>query len=196
MKTALLAAIGAAAVTIASPALAQDEASSFNGPYVGVLGGYDNVGLNSSNEDGVLYGGVIGYDINLGGAVFGVEGEYSDSDTKFRTEDLLVTGDSARLKTGRDLYAGVRVGGPITLNVMLYAKGGYTNAKVKSVYDDGAGVSLSDSDELDGYRLGAGVEYARGPILGRLEYRYSSYGKYNSVDVERHQVAAVLGYRF
>src|SRR3546814_20454988 len=99
----------------------------------------------------------------------------------------LVTGDSARLKTGRDLYAGVRVGGPITQNVMLYAKGGYTNAKVKSVYDDGAGVSLSDSDELDGYRLGAGVEYARGPILGRLEYRYSSYGKYNSVDVERHQ---------
>src|SRR3546814_19118357 len=86
MKTALLAAIGAAAVTIASPALAQDEASSFNGPYVGVLGGYDNVGLNSSREDGVLYGGVIGYDINLGGAVFGVEGEYSDSDTKFRTE--------------------------------------------------------------------------------------------------------------
>src|SRR3546814_6230616 len=69
MKTALLAAIGAAAVTIASPALAQDEASSFNGPYVGVLGGYDNVGLNSSREDGVLYGGVIGYDINLGGAV-------------------------------------------------------------------------------------------------------------------------------
>src|SRR3546814_19136141 len=97
--------------------------------YVGVLGGYDNVGLNSSREDGVLYGGVIGYDINLGGAVFGVEGEYSDSDTKFRTEDLLVTGDSARLKTGRDLYAGVRVGGPITQNVMLYAKGGYTNAK-------------------------------------------------------------------
>src|SRR3546814_4171683 len=118
MKTALLAAIGAAAVTIASPALAQDEASSFNGPYVGVLGGYDNVGLNSSREDGVLYGGVIGYDINLGGAVLGVEGEYSDSDTKFRTEELLVKDDSARLKTGRDLSAGVRVGGHIHQNVM------------------------------------------------------------------------------
>src|SRR3546814_2804668 len=135
MKTALLAAIGAAAVTIASPALAQDEASSFNWPYVGVLGGYDNFGLNTSREDGVLYGGVIGYDINLDGGVFGVEGEYSDSDTKFRTEDLLVTGDSARIKTGRDLYAGVRVGGPITQNVMLYAKGGYTNAQPKSVND-------------------------------------------------------------
>lgn len=202
MKTALLTAAGAAAVAMASPAFAQDATSAFTGPYVGVVGGYDNLHVGSVPghdwNDGVMYGGVVGYDMNIAGAVFGIEGEYSDSDAKFRADDAFVTGDSFRLKTGRDLYAGVRIGGPVTQNVMLYAKGGYTNAKLKSREDDGLGTIVTGSDKLDGYRLGAGAEYARGPLLGRLEYRFSHYGKYTGtgIDIERHQVAAVVGYRF
>ncbi|MBT2245980.1 porin family protein [Sphingobium sp. BHU LFT2] len=196
----------AAAIVMASasaPAFAQDEVrTNFSGPYVAGMIGYDNVrvgatGVGSGHDDGLMYGGVIGYDINLGGAVFGLEGEYADSETKDGVSDVLVPGDFVGLKAGRDLYAGIRIGGEIAPNVMLYGKGGYTNAKVKAVYDDGL-VSVSDSDELEGYRLGAGVETTMSGFTTRVEYRYSSYGKYRDtgIDFQRHQVALLVGYRF
>lgn len=162
--------------------------------------GYDIVNLHIPNDgisvdDGLLYGGVIGYDINLNGAVIGFEGEYSDSNTKYSAGDVFLPGDSARISTGRDLYAGVRIGGEVAPNMMVYAKGGYTNAKAKARYDDGVDV-FTDSEKLDGYRLGAGIETNTNGLLGRLEYRYSSYGELQGIDIERHQVALILGYRF
>lgn len=191
------------AATFATPAFAQDEVrSNFSGPYVAGMVGYDNVragvtGLGSGHDDGLLYGGVIGYDINVAGAVFGIEGEYADSNTKESISDVLVAGDRASLKADRDLYAGIRIGGEVAPNVMLYGKGGYTNAKVKGVYDDGL-VVVTDSDKMDGYRLGAGVETTFSGFTTRVEYRYSSYGKYRGtgVDFQRHQVALLVGYRF
>ncbi|RYG54980.1 MAG: porin family protein [Alphaproteobacteria bacterium] len=129
--------------------------------------------------------------------VLGIEGEYSDSNLKESVSDVLVRGDRASLKTGRDLYAGIRIGGEITPGIMLYAKGGYTNAKVKASYSDGVD-SLRGSDELEGYRLGAGVETTIRGFIGRVEYRYSDYGNYEGLGLQpdRHQVAAMLGYRF
>lgn len=197
MKKFLVAAALAASVSV--PAIAQD-AVPFSGPYVAGMVGYDRVelgatGVGSGHDDGLLYGGIIGYDINLGGAVFGIEGEYADSQTKYSADDVLIAGDSARLSAGRDLYAGIRIGGEVAPNVMLYGKGGYTNAKGKLRYDDGVD-AFTASDELEGYRLGAGVETTMNGLLGRVEYRYSSYGKYEGIDVERHQVALIVGYRF
>lgn len=197
MKKFLIAA--ALAASVSAPALAQD-AVPFSGPYVAGMVGYDRVelgatGIGSAKDDGLLYGGVIGYDINLGGAVFGVEGEWSESNTKYSEDNVFVPGDNVRISTGRDLYAGARIGGEVMQNVMLYAKGGYTNAKVKGRFDDGVDV-FTGSDKLDGYRLGAGVETTMNGLTGRVEYRYSSYGKYQGIDVERHQVALLVGYRF
>jgi len=192
-----------AAATIATPAFAQDEVRpAFTGPYVAGLIGYDKARATFANEglgsDGdLMYGGVIGYDINVGGAVFGLEGEYSDSEAKLGASDVFVPGDFYGLRAGRDLYAGIRIGGEVAPNVMLYGKGGYTNAKVKAVYDDGDETIL-DSDKLDGYRLGAGVETTMSGFTTRVEYRYSSYGQYRDtgIKVERHQVALLVGYRF
>lgn len=197
VKKLIIAAALASAVS--APAFAQDS-TPFSGPYVGAMVGYDRVDLDvpnvgSGHDDGLLYGGVIGYDLNMNGAVVGFEGEWGESNTKYSANDVLFSGDSMRISTGRDLYAGVRIGGEVAQNVMLYAKGGYTNAKVKASYDDGVDV-FSDSDKLEGYRLGAGVETNYSGLLGRLEYRYSSYGEFQGVDVERHQVAAIVGYRF
>jgi len=189
----------ALAASVSAPAFAQD-ATPFSGPYVAGMVGYERVelgasGIGSGHKDGLTYGGIIGYDINLRGAVFGIEGEYADSETKYSVNDLVATGDSARLSTDRDLYAGVRIGGEVLPNVMLYAKGGYTNAKAKFRYDDGVDV-FTASDKLDGYRLGAGVETERNGLLGRVEYRYSNDGQDEGIDVERHQVALIVGYRF
>lgn len=197
MKKLIIAAALASSVSV--PALAQD-AVDYSGPYVGALIGYEVVDLRdpnagTSHNDGLLYGGVIGYDVNLKGAVIGIEGEYSASNTHYSANDVFLIGDSARISTGRDLYAGVRVGGEVAPNMMVYAKGGYTNAKVRARYDDGV-TTFTDSDNLEGYRLGAGIETEMNGLLGRLEYRYSSYGEFQGTDVERHQVALIVGYRF
>lgn len=199
----IIALAAVAAATVAAPAFAQDEVRpAFTGPYVAGLIGYDKARATLASEglgsdDGLMYGGVIGYDINVGGAVFGLEGEYSDSQVKSGESDVFVPGDFYGLRAGRDLYAGIRIGGEIAPNVMLYGKGGYTNAKVKAVYDDGDETIL-DSDKLDGYRLGAGVETTMSGFTTRVEYRYSSYGQYRDtgIKVERHQVALLVGYRF
>ncbi|EQB09820.1 hypothetical protein L288_05265 [Sphingobium quisquiliarum P25] len=176
MKKLIASALLLASVT--APAMAQD-AVPFSGPYIGGVVGLDHFDFNADDHDsGLLYGGVIGYDINVNGAVFGLEGEYSDSDVK---EGLA--------RTDRDLYAGVRVGGEVVPNVLLYAKGGYTNARLESRVDD-------DSVKLDGYRLGAGVETTIQGFIARAEYRYSSYERIAGTKPERHQAALILGYRF
>lgn len=200
MKKLIALAVAATAVT--APAVAQEIRPVFTGPYVAGMVGYDKVRVGiedfgSASDDGLMYGGVVGYDINVRGAVFGIEGEYSDSQVKERVGDVFFVGDRVSVSTGRDLYAGVRIGGEVAPNVMLYAKGGYTNAKARGSYSF-AGLTERDSENLEGYRLGAGVETNMMGLLGRLEYRYSSYGEYRSsgIDIERHQVALLVGYRF
>ncbi|WP_022681853.1 porin family protein [Sphingobium bisphenolivorans] len=159
--------------SIAAPAMAQD-AVPFSGPYVAGVVGLDHVDFNGVDHDsGLLYGGIVGYDVNINGAVFGIEGEYADSDVK-----------EQGIHTDRDLYAGIRIGGEVVPNVLAYAKGGYTNAR----FEDNAGFSA----KLDGYRLGAGLETTFQGFITRAEYRYSSY----EGSPERHQAALILGYRF
>jgi len=201
MKTfTALSALAIAAVS--APAMAQDESTPFSGPYVAGMAGYDKLRIDSpigaSSDDGVLFGGVVGYDLNVRGVVIGIEGEYSDSNTKETSSIDVGEGDivTSSLKTGRDLYVGARLGGEIVPGVLLYAKGGYTNAKLKAVISDGD-ESESDSIKLDGYRLGAGVETEVAGFLARLEYRYSRYQDLgDAFQPERHQVAAMVGYRF
>lgn len=161
--------------SVSAPAFAQD-AVPFSGPYIAGVVGLDHVDFNADDHDsGLLYGGIVGYDINLNGAVFGVEAEYADSDAK-----------QGGVHTDRDLYAGVRIGGEIAPNVLAYAKGGYTNARLE------LGANSDINTKLDGYRLGAGVETTIQGFIARAEYRYSSYES----NIERHQAALILGYRF
>ena len=163
--------------SVSAPAFAQD-AVPFSGPYVGAVVGLDHVDFDSVNHDSnLLYGGVIGYDVNVNGAVFGIEGEYADSDVK-----------KFGVRTDRDLYAGVRIGGEVVPNVLAYAKGGYTNARLEDAAGDGV--------KLDGYRLGAGLETTIQGFIARAEYRYSRYEQIGGVNPERHQAALILGYRF
>ncbi|HEY9091794.1 outer membrane protein [Parasphingorhabdus sp.] len=197
--------LAATAACVSTPALAQD-ASSFNGPYVGGVLGFDNVELEAdgikADDSGTIYGGVIGYDMNLGGFIVGAEAEYTESAVKETMPSVLVAGDQARLSAGRDLYAGVRLGYEFAPNAMIYAKGGYTNAKAKLRYDDNAGSVSSFSDELDGYRIGGGLEATADKLFVRLEYRYSDYGSYSTdgllpgINTSRHQGVVMAGLRF
>ncbi|MDY7524163.1 outer membrane protein [Sphingomonas sp. 10B4] len=223
-KFALTAATAALTLGLAAPAFAQDgpppprDDATFTGARAGVILGYDKLqpgrGPNSdigSNRkaDGLTYGGDIGYDAAFHGVVLGVEGEVTGS-----TADVSNAPISAgalgygRVKTGRDLYVGGRLGYVVAPKTMIYAKGGYTNARLDLTANNGT-VTTGNHYNLDGYRVGAGVEQKIGrTTYAKVEYRYSNYGDARleyanggntnnfSVNTDRHQVVAGVGVRF
>jgi len=195
------------AAVAATPAFAQDDVPVFNGPYAGLVAGYDHVtveaqGAGKDSKDGFVFGALAGYDIDMGGSVAGVEAEITGATTKQSANNLLTLGDTASLKAGRDLYAGVRVGIKAAPNLLIYAKGGYTNARVTLTYNDNAGFTFKEGDNLDGYRLGAGVQYQMGRLGLRAEYRYSDYGEYSyngfatGLEARRQQVVVAVTSKF
>lgn len=207
-----------AGAAVASPALAQDAGATFTGPRVEAILGYDHTGAGSSVDndndrddqsiDGLLYGVGAGYDVNLGGAVVGVEGEFTDSTAKSSRSNLTTDFGFGRVKQGRDLYVGARVGFLASPSTLIYAKGGYTNTKL-DVLAGTSNIETDTSFKLDGWRVGAGIERALSQnTFAKVEYRYSKYdsGKIRfddgtttsefKVDTDRHQVVASLGLRF
>ncbi len=220
MKTSQLFLGAAAAAFLAMPAAAQD--SGFSGPWVAGTVGYDQSRAGSTvddeaNEDndesaeGVLYGVGVGYDYDLGNLVLGAEAEFTEStaETEFEDDDPEAFG-LGRVETGRDIYVGARVGFKATPSTMVYAKGGYTNARFNFVGTDGT-LDEEASLDTDGYRIGAGVEQRFGTnTFAKLEYRYSNYSKGEidfetdgfddsdrlNIDTDRHQVVASVGLRF
>lgn len=201
----------AATALLATPAVAQNTGSKVGGGRVEVLVGYDRVGFDledafdiddSVHMDGVLYGLGVGYDFPVSQTVsLGLDLEASESSTK-RTETFsgLVDGSnvvaSARLSTGRDLYAGARMTVAVSPRANIYVKGGYTNARLKASLKgtvDGIAVDESDSANGDGFRAGLGAQFAvSGNTYVGLEYRYSNYES----DFTRNQVAATFGLKF
>jgi outer membrane immunogenic protein len=183
------------AVVIATPAVSQ-ETSPFSGPRLEGIVGYDTTDIEDENSDGVAYGVGIGYDFQSRGLVFGVEGEASDSTVDECVSDVTLVGDELCARAGRDLYVGGRVGATVSPNVLLYGKAGYTNGRVSLDYEDGtAGTTadFEDGENLDGARVGGGVELAIGRnAFAKTEYRYSNYEQ----GFDRHQVVAGFGFRF
>lgn len=221
MRSFVLAAASLVALT-ASPALAQsapsDSDTEFSGPRAGVLLGYDRVqpgqiansNIDDSNSaDGLTYGGDVGYDIQSGRWVFGAEGAVMGSTAKV-TNNPSAAGalGYGRIKAGRDLYAGVRVGYAVAPRTLIYAKGGYTNQRLDLVASNGT-TETGQHYNLDGWRAGAGLEQKLGRnTYAKVEYRYSNYGNARleypsggntnnfSVDTDRHQAVVGLGFRF
>ncbi|WP_062734346.1 outer membrane protein [Sphingobium abikonense] len=213
MVATLLAGVG-----VTTPALAQDVGPTFTGPRVEAILGYDHVGAGSDVDnnngrddqsiDGLLYGIGAGYDVNLGSAVVGVEGEWTDSTAKSDRYDLTDQFGFGRVSQGRDLYIGARAGILANPATLVYVKGGYTNSKL-NVLAGNTNETTDRSFKLDGWRIGAGVERAINTnTFAKLEYRYSNYTDANidymngatsadfDVDTDRHQVVASVGWRF
>ena len=191
MRKYVLAALVAGA--FAAPAMAQDNAP-FTGVRVEGIVGYDRADANP-HTNGVVYGVGAGFDFQAGGAVLGVEGEASDSTADRCVGGLVVAGDRTCASAGRDLYVGGRVGGLVSPSTLIYAKAGYTNARINADYTGvtGGPASFRLHDELDGVRVGAGVEHAVGRnAFVKVEYRYSNY----EAGAERHQAVAGFGFRF
>ena len=206
---------------IATPVMAQDIDDTFTGPRAGLLVGYDIAKAGSSIDDdanqdndqsidGLLYGADIGFDFDLGGLVAGVEASYTDSSakTEFDNGDFEGFGIGS-VRANRDIFIGARVGGKLNPTTLLYAKGGYTNAKFDVTSFDGTTEFRQDID-TDGFRIGAGLEKAISQrAYVKLEYDYSNYSEAEidfegdlpdsdrfDVDLDRHQIVVGAGIRF
>ncbi|MFD1611334.1 outer membrane protein [Sphingomonas tabacisoli] len=187
-KITVLAAAVAAAVS--APAFA-----GVTGPRAEAVVGWDSShisvsGVGSLTRSGLVYGLGVGYDFGIGSrASFGIDAEATDA-----TTDVDVTDGTGRyrLAIGRDLYVGGRVTAAVSDKLNVYAKAGYTNARVKGSITAG-GTTSSGSANADGIRGGLGLQYALGSkaYLG-AEYRYSNY----EGGFSRNQVVGTIGFRF
>ncbi|MFC0202867.1 outer membrane protein [Novosphingobium soli] len=219
----ILVCLAAGAAMASVPAMAQDVApvEPFSGFHVEGLVGYDvskagssiDDDVNEDNDqsiDGLLYGVGAGYDFRSGNLVFGPEAEVTWSTAKTSFEDGDFEGFGlGNVKTNRDLYVGARLGYAVSPRTLVYAKGGYTNAKFD--VNNAVGTVETNRDiDADGWRIGAGVEQAiSNNVFAKLEYRYSNYEKGEldytgdfpdgdrfDLDLDRHQVVAGVGVRF
>lgn len=153
-----------AAIVAASPAVAQDTTAAPT--FTGARIGA-NVGFADEDIFGTelfTYGLEAGYDHDVGGAVVGIGGEIQDTDD-----------------TSRDISVFARAGVKAAPNVLVYGLAGYTNWKIV------------DGIKLDGYRVGAGVEFAASRnVYVKAEQRYFNY----ELDVDGWQTVLGVGFRF
>jgi len=207
---------GLMAASMASPTLAADLSRpiykapvyvagfSWTGAYVGINGGYGFGKSNWTNAagstgdfnvTGPLVGGTLGYNLQTGAFVFGVEGDLDAS---------WIKGSSAGVETrNRWLATGRGRIGYAWDRFLPYITGGVAFGDIKATVPAGA----SETKTKTGYVLGGGVEYAfMGPWSAKLEYNYVDLGTANcsaatcglSTDVKfrTNIVKAGVNYRF
>lgn len=192
------------AAAIAAPAMAQASDNNFNGPFIGAQLGWqqDRQSLDlgtvpptttRANSSGLAYGSQIGWDFRAGkSAVLGLETSITGRTgrTDFGTFDL---------EAGRTINVTARAGWLISPDGLLYARGGWSNARFSITNPTGA------SENRDGYTVGVGYEHmlARN-VSARVEYGYSDYGRDTLVGVggpaslnyHRHAVMTGVNLRF
>jgi outer membrane immunogenic protein len=200
MKRFLLGVIGAVAMGIAAPALAADlpaqtyskapvmipAAYDWSGLYVGVNGGwgdehrcFDSITAAGTfiaadgchNTSGGVAGGQIGYRLQTGSLVFGMEAQGDWADLRGSNVSILNPANTNRsrmdafgLLTGQVGYA--------WNTALLYLKGGgAVIADRNDILSGGAVVATSSGDNRWGGAVGAGLEFSFAPNWSAaLEY--------------------------
>jgi len=171
---------------------------NWTGLYIGAHVGYGwgqsrftdpaTPGWSLSNDvNGVLGGGQIGYNYQVGQMVFGIEADVSGANVEGRATDVApFAGDLYH--TNVDLVSTVtgRVGMAFDRS-LFYVKGGGAWAHTKYEYTPlsfGDSTLTSATETRTGWTVGAGVEYAFAPQWSaRLEYDYMDFGTNNGVNL-------------
>ena len=182
---AAIAAALAAASAVGAAAAPVDSATAFNGPFVGIQGGWQqdrlrynsadalgNFGSGRNNGSGFGYGGQVGYDLRLqSNLVLGVEGSVTGRTGHGAFDNGF--GQLATDRFGRTVNATGRLGvvfGPY--GGLGYVRGGYSNTRI--LLDDGV---ARNGYNRDGYTVGVGYEQSlTRHVSARLEYNYADYG--------------------
>lgn len=188
---------------VAAPAMAQDDSGAPGGFFIGALAGYEGIEVESSDgsisadANSAVYGVNAGFDLGLGNAFVGVEGELSTSGGSTRFPDSF-GGAREGLEANGQYYIGARAGVALTPGIAAYGKVGYTALDTRAFTESG---SLGELEEnTDGLRFGGGLQIQLpGPLEARIEYRRSNYKDLADTgqgDASTDQVVAGLGLRF
>ncbi len=139
-------------------------AQDFSGPRVGVELGV--VGDDFASTDETTYGANAGYDFDLGNTVVGGTVAYN---RQFNDNGANV----------REIAVSARAGIKASPATLVYATGGYSNID-------------TDFGDVDGYKVGLGLEHSFGRSYVSLETRYGNYQHGG----ELYQTSVGVGFRF
>lgn len=195
----------ALATALAAPFASAASAAPFDGPFVGAQVGWQSekmrdvkssLGVVPVDQDkrSVTGGVFAGYDRTINGRfVVGAEAGLDFASDNEVTASASGTSYSVDPKYSFDLTA--RAGYLVTPQTLLYVRGGYTNARIRTTVTTAGDVQTA-SDNQDGWLVGGGVErQLTQNVSARLEYRYSKLSEGDGKDY-RHRVLAGLSYRF
>ena len=181
------------------PSYVAPRTYNWNGLYAGLHAGgafdrFDGATARKSRNE-ILLGGQVGYNLQLGNMVFGME------------SDLSMNGFGKGSRRGGGTSADMRYLGTLKARagvafdrVLVYGTGGLAYGGFKAT--DGL---VSKSKRKLGYVVGAGAEYGiTDNLSAKLEYNYVSLGKESfqlgsgrtKIGVTEHLVKAGLNYRF
>lgn len=181
-KYQLMLAASAAALLIASPAEAQ-KASTWDGFYAGVHGGYgwgdtgassNDVGipLGSYTAEGGFGGAQIGYNWEIAGFLVGLEGDVSFADIE---GDSIFGGKNPSSELDWMATARARVGTFLTPQILAYVTGGAAWADWNDKLAPFA--RIGGSDVSTGWTIGGGLESKLTESISlKLEYLYLDFG--------------------
>jgi len=193
MKRLSLAFLGLAALTTAASAADLprpvykapayvNPAFSWTGIYVGINGGYGwgnsswtgtGVTTGDFRIQGAMVGGTLGYNLQTGNFVFGIEGDFDWSNIKGSTTTAVCAGGNCETKNTWFGTARGRIGYAFD-RILPYITGGaaFGNEKLST-----AASAVGTSTRV-GWTVGGGVEFAlTGAWSAKIEYLYADLGK-------------------
>jgi outer membrane immunogenic protein len=195
----------------APPAGVLPASYDWTGFYIGGHVGYgwsqkgwtDGFGLNINNDvDGVLGGGQVGFNYQVGQFVFGIEGDFTGTGIRGSTTALGATIDNrvdwTSTVTGRAGLAFDRW--------LVYGKGGVAWAGDRYSTNRYTVGTSEIKDTRIGWTAGAGVEWAFAPQWSaKAEYNYMDFGSKDysfapgfttNIDQQVHEVKLGVNYKF
>ncbi|RED17814.1 outer membrane immunogenic protein [Parasphingopyxis lamellibrachiae] len=191
-------AITAAIIVASGLGVTAAHAEEFVGPRVEATIGWNQLQFDlrnpqtSENETNseLGWGFAAGYDVPIGSnLIAGVEAGISFSDDEYSFEDGSVT---RSYDGSRDIALMGRLGTRIGNNALGYLAAGYSNYRTDEFVENG-GILTSETVNLDGLRLGAGLEVALTPSTYlKSEYRHTIYED----DISRNEILTGIGFRF
>jgi outer membrane immunogenic protein len=183
------------------PMLSPMPVVSWQGFYAGLDLGYAwqslearyglGVAYNNFKPNGVVGGGYAGYNMQLGSTfIAGLEGDIEGGAVK-QSRNTLGLATAGFLATGlpvfgnnvsvtNDFRGSVRGRIGVTFDpALLYVTGGLAYANFNTRMSWGGVYAENWNTARTGWTLGGGLEYAFTPSwIGRVEYRYSSFGNF------------------
>jgi outer membrane immunogenic protein len=138
----------------------------------------------SSSPNGVIGGAHIGYNLQIGQWVAGLEGTVDGTSA---SGNAFVPNNGITVTTRSTVQGSIRARAGIAFDrVLIYATGGVAFADITNLYNDTTGftttipgTSESISQTRAGWTVGGGLEYALTNNWSvRAEYRYSDFGHF------------------